>query len=465
MKKVALLVSLLFFLIPSSLFSQSVVFVSSSLGDDNNSGYDNSCPLRTISYALQKSDTIFLRSGDVFYETMSLNGKYVTSYGKGTRPLLCGYRRPKEQKWERAGENIWRLSLTDDNYTGFVVNGTSMSNDVGCIHNYITDDIYGRKVKLQSQMVQDWDIWQSSSFEKGTKPDNFDSLYLYLSKDPNKLPLEFSVRDGCCQMKNSTIEGISFCGFGFGVSAKSGVTIRNCRLDAIGGRTFFGLPYFTCYGNGIEFYVSEDISNSIVEGCYISRCYDCAVTIQAVGSGNSTPNNITVRDNLITNCGQGWEDFLNNNKEVVYNNCVFSNNVVLESGNSGFGYPKWHLIKNCHILGDNYSGDKGMIIRDNIFVGGNFFGSCMYENSFKSNIWVGNVCYISRDSYILCDIEKRINHVVLSNTRDNKKDSNDIKQYRLLTGDTTTKFKICSDRRIERVANRYRKTYIKKRQY
>ena len=61
------------FLIFISLFKTMLgatkVFVSTSLGDDNNSGFSEKAPLHSISKALTLGEEIFLKAGDVFLKS------------------------------------------------------------------------------------------------------------------------------------------------------------------------------------------------------------------------------------------------------------------------------------------------------------------------------------------------------------------------------------------------------------
>ena len=120
-------------------------------------------------------------------------------------------------------------------------------------------------------------------------------------------------------------------------------------------------------------------------------------------AGKATPRNIVFRNNLITDCCQGWEDFLRNDPDVKYENCRFENNIVVNAGESGFGYPESRK-KRCNVLGNNYEGDRGMIIRNNTFVGGNYYCSGAYNGKYTSNRWVGNLHYIPRGAYLLSNL-------------------------------------------------------------
>ncbi len=422
------------------------VYVSSSIGNDENNGSEQN-PLRTIKRAIEKGDTILLRCGDVFYENVSLSNCYLSKYNKGPLPIICGYKRISSAVWEKVEKNIWRIFLKGDGFCGHSVSlESSVANNVGCIHEYDCDKIHGRKLQYRSQLKKNWDFWQTEHFRREeTRDVDFDTLYLFLNSDPNLLYLEFSIGMNGVTMNNATIENVQIEGFGrHGIAAQTHSIIRNCKIDAIGGMTPIGSTNFTALGNGVEFYVARDVDSCLVENCVISRCYDCGVTIQASERGQATPSNIIVQKNLIKDCCQGWEDFLRNDSNVVYLNCAFQENVVVNSGKtSGFDYP--NRFKYCHVLGNNFKGNKGMVIKKNIFVGGNYYCSGAYKGEYKSNVWMGNVCYIKRGDYILSNYTGTKDVIRIPIEKGNYKSlkaatNGAIAKYREMTGDRTTRF-------------------------
>ena len=446
--------------------SANVVYVSSSIGNDANDGTDSLRPIRDVKKALAKAEVVKLKAGDVFYiSDVNVIGKTLTRYGEGVNPTLCGFKRIVEPRWQQVGKNLWRLDLNEDNFMGFDTKGSSTSNNICAFYEYDKDLLHGRKVWHREEMTGDWDFWQTETLSDA-KPEEYDYVYLYLTGNPNRLKMEMSVYDRGMKVENGVVDGINLRGFGFGVAAKTHTQMRNCELDIIGGRIIPENNSYVCYGNGIEFWVSTPIEDCIVENCIISRCYDCGVTIQGPRNGKYAPRNIIFRYNLIKNCCQGWEDFLNNDVNFVYENCVFENNTVVSSGDIGFGYsPK--RFKYCHVLGNNILSNKGMIIRNNTFVGGNYYCSGAYNGEYKSNVWEGNTCIIKRGDFILSNYggTKDVIRIPLEkgDFRTLKAATEDaIRRYRDLTGDETTKFIIKSERSINRRINKLKKQYSSK---
>ena len=316
----------------------------------------------------------------------------------------------------------------------------------------------------KNELKEDWDFWQTETL-KNAKPEEYNYIYLYLSSNPNDLKLELSIYSQALQAERSVVDGVNFVGFGFGISAQTHTTIRNCKIDAIGGRIIPEGNSYICYGNGIEFWIGgkNDIEDCIVEDCYVSRCYDCGITIQGSGGTTATPRNIIIRNNLITNCCQGWEDFLRNNPDVVYENCVFENNIVLRSGNTtGWGYHPTRF-KFCHVLGNNVTGDKGMRIENNIFADGNFYCSGVYKNAYRSNLWKGNKCYISEGDFLLGEYLGRRDVLRMASSK--RKSRKEIQRYKELTGDTSTSFIFLSKRRMDAKTGSLEKTFLRKHSY
>lgn len=438
------------------------------MGDDNNNGMTQANPVKTIKRALQLSDSILLKCDDVFYENVKANDIIISSYGKGKKPKLCGWKRIIKPAWESLGDSIWRISLDDSNYIGFLSDEDYMLNNIGCIHEYNNDSIHGRKVRYKRLLKENWDIWQTEhhSLDNIGKHD-FDTLYLRYSGNPNNLKLEFSVGTYGVYVDRSIIENICVEGFGTaGIDFLDKTSIRNCRVDAIGGSLWVNDNEFVCLGNGIESWMYKSIQDCLIEKNIVTRCYDCGMTIQGPQKSTTLPRRIIFRNNFISDCSQGWEDFLNNDIEEMYDNCIFENNIVCNIGKtSGFNYPS--RMKYCHVLGNNQKRDRGMIIRNNKFIGGNYYCSGANHNRYSSNIWQNNVCYIKRGDFLLSNYlgtKDVIRIPVFSNSSDSLEEATEriIAYYRSLTGDVTTKFIVMDEESINSKVRKMKRKHLGK---
>lgn len=455
---------LLFFLFSLAIIeiNAQTIYVSSSTGDDGNSGTSPNSPVKSLAVATSRGNNLLLKKGDSFHSSLILSNKHLGAYGEGSKPVISGYKRIISPNWEKVGHNIWRINLVEDNYSGAISEGSSFLNDIGCIHEYDTDSIHGRKVKEKYELISNWDIWQTNRFDNNTSVKEYDILYLYLEGDPNEYQLEFSTGQRAIRIDQSTVSGIRFEGFGFGLSCGSEVKIEDCEIDAIGGMLQKGNKMFVPYGNGIEFWIAnKSIRDCEVNNCLISRCFDSGITIQGTPAIGVRPKNIDIHDNFINNCCQGFECFLRNHdtNSVYYQNCKFRNNIVVASGDSGFGYSDGRF-KYCHLLGNDILGNSGMIIENNTFVGGNYYCSGSFEGKYKANVWRGNKCYIKAGDFILSNYSG--SNDVLRISDNYSENLFLISLYRKLTGDNTTVFRIKSERAINNRINRLKKRHIKK---
>lgn len=461
---VSFYICLLTSFITSERVSAQIVYVSSSIGNDANSGLFTDAPLRTIAAAVAKGNIINLLAGDVFYEYVVLRNQTMTRYGEGCNPEVCGLRTLVGRPWVRFGENIWRLDLSSAPATGYQVTGSSELNNIGCLYETDKDELHGRKCFKMTDLKSDWDFFQAdldTYKAKGNKC--FDNLYLYYSGDPNDLHLAVSVGSHYgIKLYDSNVEKVNVKGFGSGgINLYGTSNVRNCRVDLMGGSIMLTGNVTTCLGNGIDFWISRDATNCTIEGNYISRCYDCGGSIQGSGHPGATPRNIVYRDNLISHCCQGWEDFLRNGDDTKFEDCRFEENYVVYTGQSSFGYPA-SRFKYCNVLGNNFDGDRGMIIRNNTFVGGNFYCSGAYKKKYQSNNWEGNKHYVGRGSYLLGNYGGTKDVIRVPQGGSSK---SIISQYRELTNDKTTRFKVCSPAKIERLSQRTIKKYLKTHTY
>ena len=437
------------------------IYVSSSLGNDLFDGLTSISPMKTLNNALAKGDTLLLKAGDIFYGRTDFINKTVTRYGEGNNPIISGFKRIEDAKWQMVEPNIWVIDLTSSGFSGVGTKGSSNLNNIGCFHLIDEDVIHGYKVQYKSELKKDWDFWQTEKYKDAQAAD-FDKIYLFFSGNPNDLSIELSTGSSGSMVQNSEVSFINFIGFGkHGIAAKDKSRIHDCKIDIIGGMTFVGYGSYCSFGNGIEFYVNQEITDSEVRDCYISRCYDCGITIQASGLGRCAPRNIRIHHNLITHCCQAWEDFLCNDDDILFDNCSFDNNIIAFSGDSGFGYSD-ERFKFCNVLGGNTKGERGMIIKDNVFYGGNFYCSGAYNGRYQSNKWINNKHYIERGSYLLGNYNGSADVIRIPLAGRSGKL---IEEYRALTEDRTTRFRVRSHGSIKRLSDNAINKFLNKHTY
>ena len=166
-------------------------YVSSSLGNDSNSGSISS-PLKTFAKIPRESAEIYLKRGDVFTEPLhNIKNCLIDAYGEGPKPIICGFKHLKNKDaWESLGEGIWRLDLSkSENFDGYnspEESRKAIFNNIGAIHDAATNTLHGHKVKKMSEMKSDWDFFQSETFSsKDVSMETFRYIYVKLLHSPS----------------------------------------------------------------------------------------------------------------------------------------------------------------------------------------------------------------------------------------------------------------------------------------
>ena len=352
------------------------VYVSSSKGDDSNSGKSRFKPVKTISRAVELGDDIRLRRGDWFYEILDMEGVSIKAYGPGSqKPVVSGFRKlaagqtgkDGSSVWERgafdsegwwhADENgdVYRLNMYAEGiFGGFNDNRPLNFGNIGTIYDPAQDRMYGRKCQAPTEeaymalsyrtgnsykfLERDMDFYQAPHHEPGCH--SFQYLYVKAS-DPAMLrdrELWFSIGANCIRGNNKTIADIKVLGWGYhGAKVFDNVSILNCEFDIIGGSLLVTYPRWVRFGNGAEFWATSS-RNGLVQMCTFSRVYDTATTIQGPmdKSQESYCENIIFRDNVMRNCRQDFEVWIRTTDGTMPQNCEFTGNVGYDAGDNGF---------------------------------------------------------------------------------------------------------------------------------
>ena len=310
------------------------VYYISAVGCDANDGLSPETPWQSIKKAnssVKGGDTVCFRRGDSFFGQIRApkNSDQLTTYkayGEGTKPVVSQYKTARSDAWEPFGEGIWRIDLSDVNK--FDGNVTELNTNVGFLK--IDGSIKPRKLFELDKLEIQWDFYN-------------DKQYVYIKSQECPALLAKDVKFACniiCMpfADNLLVEDIIFIGSGsHGISGTvNHATVRNCEFHELGGSEL--TSHFrpgVRYGNGVECWT--DSSDVLVEGCKFSNIYDVALTMQ----GNNVTRgwvNMTFRNNVIWNCQQGFEIWSGGELENTgFQNCVFENNVCIDTGYS-WGY-------------------------------------------------------------------------------------------------------------------------------
>lgn len=448
----------------------TVVYVSSSAGDDSNDGSMKS-PLKTFAKIPKENARILLKKGDVFYEPLSgLSNCVVDSYGKGSKyPVICGLKLLKNpDAWEDMGNGVWRLDMNKtENFYGRnleITKGNYQLNNLGALYDAASDTLYGHKVKKLEMLEKDWDITTGEIYKpEDVNAESYRWLYVKRDKNPSSDGAELGILtygNGVSGIKNCTVRNIAIKGFGrHGLTGSFGGKIENVKIDLIGGSTQVGYRTWVRLGNGIEFWISGSPSSNNrnhVSGCTISRTYDCGSTIQGiVEKGEIVASDITFTGNKFYRCRQAFEHFLSNraNGRSEYINCHFEGNFAWEMGENEFSTPEPR--DNNFLTYDNKR--KGMIIKNNVCYGsGIYAGTRGWAEHFGENTF-----YVEQGKHNLLFVYpwNKQGIEIPSNSED------DIQKYRETLGDTTSKIILVPEAEIAETRSNLMKEdfkYVKK---
>ena len=305
-------------------------------GCDSNDGLTPETPWKTIqklNSSVKCGDTICFKRGDTFYGQIrapkgntSTTPTTYTSYGEGTKPIISEYKTARHNVWEAYGDGIWRIDLTNTN--NIDGNVSELDTNVGFMK--VNGSIKPRKFFELKKLEEQWDFYNDKQY-----------VYVKSIADPSTLANDIKFACNIINLPfvdNLWVEDIIFIGSGsHGISGTvNHATVRNCEFHELGGSelTTQFRPGVR-YGNGLECWT--DSSNVRVENCRFSNTFDVAITMQ----GNNVKRgwvNMTFRGNVIWNCQQGFEIWSNGEFENTgFQNCVFENNVCIDTGYS-WGY-------------------------------------------------------------------------------------------------------------------------------
>ena len=374
-------------------------YVSSSKGSNDNDGMSELSPKKDLTEVPKKNVTIRLKCDDVFFGGVSgYNNCIIESYGKGNRPVICGFKvLVNTSAWKSLGNELWELDLTRlENFRGNTESVQDEAyNNIGFIYNPKDDKLYGRNKESVVKLEKDMDFYTSSYYSKKDINDHpFKSIIIKYSGNPSELGnLCFPMYQiGISSMINCELKRVAVVGFSYmGIAYVMGCKVDDCQIDMIGGAIQVGYGIRARFGNGIEFW--DGFNDNIVTNCLISRTYDCATTIQANGIINDFPRNNQFIGNRIYKCRQAFEHFINpsDGSVIQYDNCEFSNNICYLMGDNEFDCPE---KRDCNILSyENKT--KSITIRNNTFFGSNHISGSSVGKGMK-----GNTVYVYNDQYI-----------------------------------------------------------------
>ena len=315
----------------------------SNSGDNKNDGKTLDGTWRTIGKLnrdLPAGATAMLRSGDVFYSTLEVEGgvakslrTIITSVGDGPKPVISGTKNLHDDPaiWKTNAEryNYWCVGLADRlNFSGIDNGGANPGFLI------VDDEVKAWKHFCHHDINKQWDF----AGEDG-------KLYVYSTNNPSLLSKGIKVAvnsHGVLLGSYTMVINVAICSLGgHGVcagwekSAKDDIHIRDCRFETIGGSELLSFKGMRVrYSSGVGF--GSNCVDATVEGCFFTGIYDEAFTMKGVPSVTGW-NDIHMHNCRIEKSSPAFEIWCRGAKPGMgFLRCSFTGNRVVNVG-GGWG--------------------------------------------------------------------------------------------------------------------------------
>lgn len=298
-------------------------YVDPMTGNDSNHGLSADAPLRNHEQlALKAGDTVLFKCGSFYRGQLRITGGEegtpITygSYGEGPKPVFCGsVDLSKEEDWENAGGNLWRVTREIDGDVGnFVLDGEC------------TATLRASREELREQ-ADFWDTRQSD-YER-RRPLAPQEILMYSEMNPALIYKQiecvpYGTRVLGWLKSHIVIENLCFMNSGVHALAGTGrdIAIRGCSFRNIGG-CMWDRDLRIRFGNGVELWEYGD--DILVEDCDFKNVYDSCVTHQGPGDETIPSRNFICRNNRFDTYGMAafeYRDKLPIDSEFTGNVCV-----------------------------------------------------------------------------------------------------------------------------------------------
>lgn len=307
-------------------------YVSSSEGDDANSGRTPEEPKKTLNaFSGISNVNILLKCGDVFsMDTSFVVGSNVilAAYGEGSRPILDFYHL-LDVSWAQTEEKtVWKADLTS--VVG-LFNGTFNKSDCNIGHLVIDGEHNWKRLVRTDEEDYSYPQYLSENQDGSFAVDWEQSLlYLYSEKNPAQLDIYYAAPQHALTLStvsNTEIMGLEIRGAGFhaiSMSNVSDITIANCYIHHIGGGMLKDRG--PRYGNAIE--VWDSGSNVTVNYNFSEWIYDTCYTNQG-STWSRLQENISFSRNIGRYSFWGIETWGDGNTEKDFSNIVYEDNLMM----------------------------------------------------------------------------------------------------------------------------------------
>ncbi|MGV8141023.1 MAG: right-handed parallel beta-helix repeat-containing protein, partial [Candidatus Woesearchaeota archaeon] len=340
-------------------------YVSSSTGNDSNTGTSPTSPWRTLqrvnSQTFMPGDSILFKRGETFrgsiYQTergTATNRITYGAYGTGNKPLiLSSADLSATTAWTQHSTNIWRTTAT-------------LGTDQNDISNMVFNNEMSVGVKVAS-------LAECNSQGKFFYDPSTHLLYIYSTINPALYYIHieacgaYGIGHGNFYFYNSayiTVQNLDFrysSAAGIEFQRCDNVIVEHCDVSWIGGE-YLDAARTIRLGNGISLW--QNNSNFDIRYNKVSQCYDAGISPQ--GGGIYTQRNINIYYNIISDCWYSYEVFTYTGSTI--DNVNFDNNVCLNAGNSWSAAQRPDKGNGRHVISWDWGGNvTNSHVRNNIF--------------------------------------------------------------------------------------------------
>ena len=294
---------------------------------------------------VKAGDSVLFRRGSFLRESLKTvegeENKVVTygAYGEGEPPTFCGSTDvSRAEDWEDLGNHIWRCTAAIPGEVGNFV-----FNDNECSATFRWDR---EELKAQGDF---WDNrMEGECFYRTRTEEPKQEVLLYSERNPAEVyshieAVSFHDRIMVRLRSHMVLDGLRIINSGVHGCAGSGknITIRNCRIENIGGCAW-NKNIHVRFGNAIElWHYAEDV---LVENCSIKNVYDSCVTHQGDGARTLPAKNFVCRNNVFDTYGMAAFEY----RDKLPIDSSFTNNQCLNAG-CGFAMAGEELPRTSEI--------------------------------------------------------------------------------------------------------------------
>lgn len=375
------------FRLPALLFSATLLSLSAPAadyhvaenGDDANDGLSPTRAIRSIARVnaldLQPGDRVLFRRGDLFRGSVEgRNGVTYSAFGDGdARPTLCGSKRDyaDPKLWVRTDEpNVWRCTARIHN-AGIVlfdreprrVDGEPV---VAQMRLPKRNEPFDTPVALDADLTFR-NLFREDRLELRSDRGNPGARFRHIEIGEHGHGVWINADDLLVENLHLTLTGSNGVG---GSGERRNVTVRNCRIDWLGGSIIEGWKFGTArFGNAIEIWGGCNGFRALNNR--IANVYDTGVTIQCNDRADFVckMENVLFASNVIDRCFWALEYYNRNNAPGSFTrNVRFEGNICRDTGR-GWGCTGRESRAPTVSIGETPEGSSGIVVEGNRFLG------------------------------------------------------------------------------------------------